>query len=122
MTAPVEMAVDPKDPDKRETMAFLYQSQEVGALGEDGKQIEVKDMAPEKALSYTWQGRDSQENLAVAKAALDAELAQRKIAASSIRLLGYNGSSVPRSKQTWELQAILPKHQDQGEKNEAVND
>jgi hypothetical protein len=111
MTAPVEMAVTPEgDAVRRDNMAFLYQNTGVGQTGESGGKIEVRDVAPAKALVYAWQGPDSDENLAAARAALEAALAERKIAAEGtpFRLLGYNGPSTPRAKKTWELIAVLP--------------
>lgn len=109
MTAPVEMQVKPAgDKMQREGMAFLYQSDKVGRTGADGRSVEVRDVPAAKVLSYTWQGRDTEANVATARAALDAALAQRKVAATGFRLLGYNGPGTPRDKATWELQAVLP--------------
>lgn len=110
MTAPVEMAVQPnEDGVARSNMAFLYQDTAVGKTGPDGRSVEVRDVPTAKALSYTWQGPDSEQNVAKARAALDEELGRRKITASGFRLLGYNGPATPRAKATWELQAILPR-------------
>lgn len=108
MTAPVEMAMQPKEGElNRANMAFLYQSDQVGQTGADGGSVEVRDVPAAKVLNYTWQGPDSKANLATARAALEAELAQRKLTATQFRLLGYNGPGTPRSKATWELQATL---------------
>ena len=109
MTAPVEKSMVTADGKLRqESMAFLYQSDKVGNLGPDGKKVEVSDIPAIKALSYTWQGIDSEENVAKAKAALDRELETRKAKAKNFRMLGYNGPGTPREKRTWELQAVLP--------------
>jgi len=105
MTAPVEMGLDGEN--NQASMAFLYQNGDVGTAGQDGKNVEVRDVPASTALSYTWQGADSKDNIAKAKAALEAELGQRKIEAKGFRLLGYNGPGTPRSKRTWELQALL---------------
>lgn len=108
MTAPVEMPMGPAgDGLSQATMAFLYRTEDVGKTGPAGETIEVRDVPAAKVLSYTWQGRDSEENIGKARAAIDATLARRKLAATSYRLLGYNGPSTPRAKATWELQAIL---------------
>lgn len=108
MTAPVEMAMDPADDGlAKSTMAFLYQNDEVGKTGPAGETIDVRDVPAAKVLSYTWQGRDSKENIQKAREALDAALARRGLKPTSYRLLGYNGPSTPRAKATWELQAIL---------------
>lgn len=109
MTAPVEMAVEPDaDGDvSRNTMAFLYQNGGVGTPGKNGPGVEVRDVPAATALSYTWQGPDSKENIAKAKTALETALLQRKANATGFRLLGYNGPGTPRAKATWELQALL---------------
>lgn len=108
MTAPVEMEVDAADDGmRRSAMGFLYQNEEVGELGEAGGRVEVRRVAPSKALSYAWQGPDSRANVAKAREALDAALAEKGVEAKSFRLLGYNGPGTPRAKATWELQALL---------------
>jgi hypothetical protein len=110
MTAPVEMAMEPTEGDlSRSNMAFLYQNGQVGQPGAAGRNVEVRDVPAYKVLNYTWQGTDSKENIATARAAIEAELAQRKVTASQFRLLGYNGPGTPRAKATWELQAVLPR-------------
>jgi hypothetical protein len=110
MTAPVEMAMgESGDRLEKSSMAFLYQSPEVGTAGPDGDKVEVRDVPAAKVLSYTWQGDDSRANLAKAKAAIEADLADRKLTAKHYRLLGYNGPGTPRLKRTWELQALLKK-------------
>ncbi len=108
MTSPVEMAMDGSDTGlEMATMGFLYQSEKVGATGPAGDQLEVRDVTAAKVLSYTWQGVDSKTNIAKAKESLEVELANKKLAAKSFRLLGYNGPGTPREKRTWELQALL---------------
>ncbi len=108
MTAPVELAMEPKNGNLRQTsMAFLYQNSKVGKIGEDGKAVEVRDVPAFKALCYTWQGTDSKDAIAKAKAAIDVELAASKRAAKEFRMLGYNGPGTPREKRTWELQAVI---------------
>jgi hypothetical protein len=108
MTAPVEMAMNPADDGlSKSTMAFLYQNEAVGKTGPAGETIEVRDVPAATVLSYTWQGRDSKDNIEKARGAIDAALTQRKLKPTSYRLLGYNGPSTPRAKATWELQAII---------------
>ena len=109
MTAPVEMKLDEADAQgmKMERMAFLYQSPKVGKTGADGDHVEVRDVPAREALSYAWQGARDKATTARARAAIDAELAKRKLQATGYRLLGYNSPFIPRSKQTHELQALL---------------
>ena len=108
MTAPVEMKmVNKGEKMEKVDMAFLYQSTEVGAIGSDGKKVEVKDVETSQVLSYTWMGADSKAKISVAKEALDSELEKRGLEAQSFRMLGYNGPGTPRSKHTYELQVIL---------------
>lgn len=108
MTAPVEMAVEMKDGEaNRLSMAFLYRNDKAGQPGQDGEAVEIKDVPAQKALSYAWRGKDSKENTAKAKAALEAALKERNLEAKSYRLLGYNSPGVPAEKRAWELQALL---------------
>ena len=109
MTSPVEMGMKNEEGKSlsMQSMAFLYQGQDVGKAGADGNKIEVKDVPAAKALSYAWQGDDSKATIKKAKEALMAELKKRKLEYSSMRLLGYNGPGVPKEKKTWELQAML---------------
>ncbi len=108
MTAPVQMTMDDDGGKlKQAGMAFLYQNGDVGEKGADGSKVEVRDVVAEKVLSYTWQGTDSKENIADAKAKLEGALAEKQTKAKNFRLLGYNGPGTPRTKRTWELQAVL---------------
>ena len=107
MTSPVEMSMTEKEENlEMASMAFLYQNDKVGTAGASGA-VEVKDVPKADVLSYTWQGTDSRENVAKAKASIDASLAEKKLTLERYRLLGYNGPSTPRNKATWELQALL---------------
>lgn len=109
MTSPVEMNMAANDTNlEMASMAFLYQNEQVGKTGEMDS-IEVKDIPKTEVLSYTWQGTDSKENVAKAKAAIDAAIAEKKLKIDRYRLLGYNGPSTPRQKATWELQALWNK-------------
>ena len=106
MTAPVEMKIEGEE-FRQSSMAFLYQNGKVGSAGPAGPRVEVRDLPSASALSYTWQGSDSKENIGKAKDALDTALAERKARPKGFRLLGYNGPGTPRAKRTWELQALL---------------
>ena len=107
MTSPVEMAMTENDSNlEMASMAFLYQDDQVGKTGDAGS-VEVRDVPKADVLSYTWQGTDRKENVATAKAAIDAELKAKNLTLDRYRLLGYNGPSTPRHKATWELQAVL---------------
>ncbi|MEM1085488.1 MAG: heme-binding protein [Verrucomicrobiota bacterium] len=108
MTAPVEMAMSEDDGKLRqEGMAFLYQNGKVGTKGPDGAKVEVRDVPSSTALSYAWQGDDSKENVSKARTALEETIEEQELEATGFRLLGYNGPGTPRSKRTWELQALL---------------
>lgn len=108
MTAPVELAMEPEDGTlQQKSMAFLYQNGKVGKTGADGKSVEVRDVPAFKALSYTWQGSDSKDAVAKAKAALDTELKATNRTAREFRMMGYNGPDTPRDKRTWELHAVI---------------
>ena len=108
MTAPVEMAMNESENGlMKAEMAFLYQNQTVGKLGAAGSEIEVRDVPSAKVLTYTWQGKDSKANIAIAREALQATLTRRRLSSAGFRILGYNGPGTPEEKKTWELQALL---------------
>lgn len=109
MTSPVEMTMKDESGSvmKMEQMGFLYQSPEVGKPGADGESVNVRDVPPLIVLSYTWQGPRGDAEIEKARAAIDAQLGEKKLKAAAYRLFGYNGPSVPQKKQTYELQAVL---------------
>ncbi|NQX02380.1 heme-binding protein [bacterium] len=109
MTSPVEMTMKDESGSamKMEQMGFLYQSPEVGKPGADGESVSVRDVPALSVLGYTWQGPRGDAEIAKARAAIDAVLAEKKLKATGYRLFGYNSPSVPRKKQTYELQALL---------------
>ena len=108
MTAPVEMKMAEKDGKMEMTsMGFLYQDTSVGEVGVDGEKVEVTDVPAMTVLSYTWMGPNNDKAVKKARAALDTEVAEKKLTVKSYRLLGYNGPSVAKAKRTHELQAIL---------------
>lgn len=109
MTSPVEMTMKDESGSgmKMERMGFLYQSPEVGKTGADGESVDVRDVPALTVLSYTWQGPRGDAEVAKARAEIAAVLAEKNLTAASYRLFGYNSPSVPRKKQTYELQAVL---------------
>ena len=109
MTAPVEMGMEAVGPERMRmrTMAFLYESASVGALGKDGRHVDVVDLPAIRALTYAFQGRDTKENVNRARQAIEREQADLGVAISRYRLLGYNGPGIPDAQKTWELQAII---------------
>ncbi|MGJ8677338.1 MAG: heme-binding protein [Akkermansiaceae bacterium] len=106
MTSPVEMDFD-EEKTKLTSMSFLYQDQTIGELGKDGSKIEVRDIPAYEVFTYAWMGERSKTNMAKAKAEIFKELAKQKREYSTMRVLGYNGPSVPDAKKTFELQALL---------------
>ena len=112
MTSPVEMGMDPKGKEGEKlgmkSMGFLYQNQDVGKAGKDGKKIEVRDVAAMKTLSYTWQGDKNKTTIKKAKAALDEEAKKRGLKSTDYRVMGYNGPRVADDKKTWEMLLVLP--------------
>lgn len=108
MTSPVEMTMKGDDDGmEMQQMGFLYQSPKVGKTGADGETVDVRDVPALSVLGYTWQGPRGDAEVAKARAAIDAVLAEKKLTATGYRLFGYNGPSVTRKKQTHELQAVL---------------
>jgi len=109
MTSPVEMTLKDEAGSgmKMEQMGFLYQSPEVGKTGADGETVNVRDVPALSVLGYTWQGPRGDAEVAKARAAIEAVLAEENLKSAGYRLFGYNSPSVPRTKQTYELQAIL---------------
>lgn len=108
MTAPVEKTMSADADMKMSAMGFLYQNEKVGTVGADGKKVEVKDVPATRVLTYTWMGDDSDDQVKIARTAIDAELTKRGITAKQYRIMGYNGPQTPRHRKTWELQAVLP--------------
>ena len=110
MTAPVEMKMEEQEGEMEMTsMGFLYQNTTVGSVGMDGEKVEVTDVPAMTVLSYAWMGPENKKTVAKARAALDAQLEEKKLKAESYRLLGYNGPGTPKAKRTFELQAVIKK-------------
>jgi hypothetical protein len=109
MTSPVEMTLknEPGNALQMEQMGFLYQSKAVGKTGSDGETVTVRDIPALSVMSYTWQGPRDEASVAKAQKAIETQLRKNKLTSTSFRLFGYNSPSVPRKKQTFELQALL---------------
>jgi hypothetical protein len=107
MTAPVEVAVAEDGGElKRQGMAFLYASPDLGEVGRDGR-VEVMDSGPIRVLSYGIRGPMSDQKTQQARQAIEERL--RRESASwkrdgEWRLLGYNSPMVPAARRFWELQ------------------
>ena len=90
-----------------ELKTFSATIQNTLETGADGETVNVRDVPALSVLSYTWQGPRGDAEVAKARAAIDAVLAEKKLQVAGYRLFGYNSPSVPRKKQTYELQAVL---------------
>lgn len=97
MTAPVDMgfAGDPDAPSMT-TMAFLYRSAEIGAVGEDGD-VRVEDLQPRTFASVGVRGSYTIENFKEGLHQLNAWLAENREwqPDGPARYLGYNSPFVP---------------------------
>ena len=109
MSSPVEMTMKekPEGGMVMEQMGFLYQSPDVGKGGADGPNVSVRDVSALSVLSYTWQGPRTDAEVTKARAAIEAVRLRKKLQVTGYRLFGYNSPSVPKNKQTHELQAVL---------------
>lgn len=112
MTSPVEMGMKEKGSKGEKlgmkSMGFLYQDEEVGKLGKDGKKIEVRDVPAMQAFSYTWQGDKNGTTMQKAKLALDEAVQKAGLRSEDYRVMGYNGPRTPDAKKTWEMLLVLP--------------
>ena len=106
MTAPVEMTYNSAG-DKRETaMAFLYESTEIGALGESGK-VQVSDVPEMMAVSLGVRGDYSADQVARGEQYLKQWLKRHKDryeVAGELRVLGYNSPFLPAERRYAEVQ------------------
>lgn len=97
MTAPVEMTYDAQG--RQESMAFLYRTADMGALGSDDadQRVEVRDIPASTALSIGLKGNYSHDRFTEAVARLSAWLADNDQwrATGEPRYLGYNSPFVP---------------------------
>ncbi|MCE9637119.1 MAG: heme-binding protein [Planctomycetes bacterium] len=107
MTAPVEMTLDAAGADDAmsiKDMAFLYERPTQGTAG-TAERVAVLDLPSMTVLSMAMRGARTAKDVAVARAAIEARLAKDGLRRTgAFRLLGYNGPSVPRAEQLWEIQ------------------
>lgn len=112
MTSPVEMIYESTESGFEErSMAFLFPNQQTGKPEELGD-VEVTDAAPAKVIAMGVRGRPDHEKV---KQVAD-QLVARSLKyaagfelASSVRLMAYNGPSVPEKDQFYEIQIKLTK-------------
>ena len=115
MTAPVEMTIAEEGDDlKRQSMAFLYATPELGKAGRDGR-VDVVDLPPRSVLSYGIRGPLTDEKKRQAKKAIEERLGRESKTwkrDGEWRLLGYNSPMVPATRRFWELQLPVAPIQD----------
>lgn len=93
-------------------MAFLYETTEVGKLG-DQDSITVEENPPTLVVSLGMRGKRSNKQIENAKARLLRWLADQtkydRLAEdpSAFRLYGYNSPMVPNDQKYWEAQMLL---------------
>jgi len=113
MTAPVEMeyGMGPDGEAEEWTMAFLYESEADGPTGEARGGVVVTDAPPVTVLSLGVQGRGGiggdQGRAAPLLEWLGTSQRWRRVEGAPLRVLGYNGPSVPPSRQWWEVQVVI---------------
>lgn len=97
MTAPVELAYDAQG--RQESMAFLYRTPDMGAVGSDNAdpRVEVRDFPAATALSIGLKGSYSHDRFTGAVARLNAWLDENDQwqTVGEPRYLGYNSPFVP---------------------------
>ena len=108
MTAPVEMDYgDPRtEKSKQRSMSFLYQSAELGSVGEHGA-VKVTDVPAMQVVSIGCRGSQSAAAVAEARGKLLKYLAENKhryAIAGPLRVMGYNSPFVPRDRNFFEVQ------------------
>ena len=105
MTAPVEMTYGDPDQPRAETMAFLYESPEVGKTGE-AEGCTVIDKPAQTVVSIGCRGYSSGARIEEARKALMNYLESRYDlkANGDLRVMGYNGPGVRGDRRYWELQ------------------
>lgn len=116
MTAPVEMDITEAGsatpiPDLRDvrgegSMAFLYESAELGPTGDAEEGVIVEDHEAGWMLSVGMRGRPTSERVVAAFEMLEREVARRPDLqlSGARRTLGYNGPQVPMFRQWYEVQ------------------
>jgi uncharacterized surface protein with fasciclin (FAS1) repeats len=109
MTAPVEMTYNSAGPTQEAAMAFLYESTEIGTLGESGK-VQVSDVPEMMAVSLGVRGDYSGDQVAKGEQYLQQWLKRhvnRYEAAGNLRVLGYNSPFLPAERRYAEVQLPL---------------
>jgi hypothetical protein len=110
MTTPVVMDLDPEQA-QRKSMAFLYQSTELGSLGLTDSGVKVSDQPAGQYVSLGLSGRESKKLLKEAITLLENWLQQNPeySSAGQPRLLGYNSPMVPDAQRYLEIQIPVKK-------------
>jgi uncharacterized surface protein with fasciclin (FAS1) repeats len=105
MTAPVEMTYSSIQGDpRRESMAFLYETSEIGKPGEQGS-VAVVDAPAMKVVSIGLRGDFERSAVAAAKARLERWMGSNGMeAAGTLRVMGYNSPMVPAKNRFFEVQ------------------
>jgi hypothetical protein len=108
MTAPVEMIYgrDNNSRARPQAMAFIYESQAVGEIGQHGK-VNVADVPAATVVSLGMRGDYTDDALAHAQNLLQSWLKQhedRYEAQGSLRVLGFNSPMVPVVERYFEVQ------------------
>ncbi|MCC6784634.1 MAG: heme-binding protein [Planctomycetes bacterium] len=111
MTAPVQVEFDAADPRARRTtsMAFLYETRELGPAGPDAadERVEVVDLPAMTTVTIGARGYDSPARIAELRAVLEAWLAAqggRYAPAGPLRTMGYNSPMVPAPRRFFEVE------------------
>jgi len=117
MTAPVEMDMT----DGGTTMSFLYQTRELGPVGEAEMGVTVRDTEPVWVVSMGFAGVRSGSRVAAATAELERLAGELEgwNSTGKTRWMGYNSPGVPRDRQWWEMQLIVTETDGGAEKTDA---
>lgn len=109
MTAPVEMTLDDAKKQNTTAMAFMYESDEIGKLGEDVN-VTVVDVPAQLAISIGLRGEMDPKEIAAASDRIDqwlADHANNYAPAGDLRVLGYNSPSLDSDKKYYEVQRVI---------------
>lgn len=109
MTAPVEMEME-QAPRGYEmvNMGFLYQSTDVGEIGEDGA-VEVIDVPAMTVVTYGTNGPVRPDTWTQALEMIETKIAELDgwQSTGKLRMLGYNSPMIPEDKRYYEIQVIV---------------
>lgn len=106
MTAPVEMTYNSARPTQETAMAFLYESTDIGTMGESGD-VQVFDVPEMMAVSLGLRGDYSADQVAKGEQYLRQwlnEKGARYEVTGNLRVLGYNSPFVPARRRYAEVQ------------------